>query len=582
MSDLTLDIQPDVGGALRLCVTGERGKIVFPLLVPQLNRGMIDALRSGAASSAIAAKLSTDVSTWLLNGGFAQHLLLEINGATKATLRLVFHTDPKLLDGALADLPFELLELSEPVVLKAKVRALVHALDKIGPAPTALASTRWPLRVLIVRSNPRDLSDAVPPAAGLRDEIRKLAEPHYGPGNVEVTLLSREPGVKKPVTWRAVRDSLGSSSRPDIFIFLGHGDIVKSFDNVPGTGVLHFESPDGEAHEEISAKLIKNEFEENPVPAVILVGCLTAASPPRADFEALLPNWMRGNQAVAQALVNSESGVHIAIGMRYRLETEDAELFLKAFFRSLLQPPAPGAVDVRGDVEIAVRDGRRELYHANPYPPSWSAPVIFRTLLPEPMFPFLRTNPGAMDPVAESDQLTRESAWKMLSESPRAGRTPAIDPIVELLDRIENDTRARAAANGLALIAPTRAEVSPGTVATVAIELSENVTVESVTGRITFEAGLQVRGMRSSAALRAAGFQAMFAPPGEAELEFRLQHSGPAGQTPKALTKGPLFEFDFDIGQAVPAVHVVHVEDLAPAPPRPMRGLINAILVSPP
>ena len=101
--------------------------------------------------------------------------------------------------------------------------------------------------------------------------------------------------------------------------------------------------------------------------------------------------------------------------MRHRLETTDAERFLQAFVLSLLKLNP-------GDVERAVRAGREEMFAQKPYPPSWSAPVLFRAASVEPLFDFLCTAPIAFDPLDEHDQALREKGWKALSELPAGVR----------------------------------------------------------------------------------------------------------------------------------------------------------------
>src|SRR6185295_17372186 len=128
---------------------------------------LVDELRGGEPQPKTAKDLATAVTNWLFSG--AVKLYIEQQLAVGTPVRVVLQTYPTLLDGTLADVPFELVDLeNDPLVLKKGVQGLVHALRKVGPVTRPATSQSWPLRVLIVRSNPEDLGDQVPPAASIR------------------------------------------------------------------------------------------------------------------------------------------------------------------------------------------------------------------------------------------------------------------------------------------------------------------------------------------------------------------------------------------------------------------------------
>lgn len=574
MSDFIVEIRPD-GAKLQLEVRFDQvtdNSLKRDRL--NLDPAKIDLLRSGEVDPLTEVTLSGDVSDWLLDPSLRPYLNTAF--ANGQPFRLVLRAHDEALT-VLADVPFELIQWGpDPFLLKPTVRAIVHALAEGGSGIPSPGIRSWPLKILIVRSNPVQLGNAVPPAAGLRDAIQDMGTALYGAHNVQVTLLSREPGVGKPVTFDELRAELTRQTY-DILVFLGHGDVVPGFEELPPSNVLQFESPDGQRGQPKEASQLKVELQNRAVPVVLLAGCLTAAQIPAAEQAVLrgsFPQWMRGNQGVAQALVGSESGVQVAIGMRYKLETTDAEMFLKAFFKSLLQ-------DAPGDVEAGVRAGRRDLHAAASHPPSWSAPVIFRRLGQEPLFDFLLKAPPQMDVKDVWQQERRAAAWNFLKEQPRSG---GADFAYQTITDAETDVQDRTIAKGVPLFMPDRQEAAPGEAVEIAVNLFGALKVREVRGKVVFsDSTLQGRDAHGSAALLGAGFRARFDVDVPGEVGFTLEHA-PAPPAPKAaalLPPGPLFQFKLDPGKIFPALYIVQVDDLVREPAGVVRGWSNAVIVSP-
>jgi hypothetical protein len=581
-TDLIIDIRPGEEPNLVLEVGGT-GLPPGQQLVRKcldLDAAQIQELRSGVATEAVSTTLAEKVSKWLLDTDFGP--LLEQALHRNQSLRVVFRTSQSLAE-KLADVPFELIELTalSPLALSPSVQSIIHALPKVGPARSLSGLRTWPLRVLIVRSNPQDLGGAVPEAAPIREEILGIARERYGEKHIQVTVLSSEPGIPRPATWEELRKELGTS-RFDILVFLGHGSLIPAFTPV---GALQFEGPDGYS-QSVDAAQLRAQLDNSPVPVVILAGCLTAAALDEENRNLLrqkFPEWMRASQGVAQSLVNSEAGVQLALGMRYRLETDDARQFLQAFFRSLL-------LQQRGNVEAAVRAGRLHLYTQRRYPPSWAAPVIFRALGPEPLFEFLTWEPSVTwEPSPEDaerdkrDQDYRVIAWNSLSRRPRS-MTAQLGPGTEqtILQFAEKSFRERAQQQGVAVLMPGLAMAVPGEEVRLPIELVGPLSVERLEARLVFDKTVSLLRCRPSEQLKAAGFRLLTdqqETPGE--LHFHIEHKS-RGQGAAPLPQGPLFHIDCTVATQEPMYLETYVDAPRATPHVPVRGWRNAIVLSPP
>jgi len=323
------------------------------------------------------------ISNWLLNPDFSGILDTIIGDLQdNAQVRLIFSADKRLRNTFdLTKVPVELMRpegVDIPFAINPKVAAILHLLDEVGSGQIPASSLDWPLRILIVRSNPKDLGLAVPDAVPVRDKILKLGE-KYGPGAVVIDVISSEPAVGKAATWDNFTEQLHKSQDPyDIVIYLGHGSLKEE----AGESVGCLQLEEGAGHKDIPAYDIVVPFQNKSVPIVLLIACQTADQVEdkyKSLHKEKMSYWLRGSQGVAQALINSlQSGTQLVVGMRYRLDTADALRFLDSFFESLLKH-APG------NIEAAVHMARRELKTKSRFPAAFSAPVIFRRLrAPEP------------------------------------------------------------------------------------------------------------------------------------------------------------------------------------------------------
>src|SRR5262249_21129093 len=128
------------------------------------------------------------------------------------------------------------------LIFRKNLQSIVHLLPYDGPPQTSLSGLGYPLRVLIVRSNPLDLGGAVPPALPICKEIVDIGQKHFGDGQVVVDLLSREntdPNLWP--TWDRFQEQVKMDYH--LLVYLGHGDLRP--ETIPPVGVLQFEDPWG-------------------------------------------------------------------------------------------------------------------------------------------------------------------------------------------------------------------------------------------------------------------------------------------------------------------------------------------------
>jgi CHAT domain-containing protein len=569
--EFVVDIEPGPGSTVRLCVHASG---LVPIedeverALPSFPPADLDELRSGDATEQVTEGLAHQVTTWLLQNDLRGLLGTAFNAAT-APFRIVFRPHPKLL-ADLADIPFELLKLdTDSLVLLQKVRSIVHMQKRRRSPPASAGNQAWPLRILIVRSNPPDLGGEVPPARSLCESILTSARSLSLGSAVQVKLLSSEPGASGAVTYDALCSELQQTSY-SVLVYLGHGDLLAAgAEGLPPTGVLQFEIEGSPYANPIRAEQLRHEMQNSPVPLVVLAGCLTAASD---AVVRRLPQWMRGSQSVAQSLVYGESGVQCAVGMRYRLETADALFFLKVFFQSLI-------ARTPGNVEQAVYMGRGALFQQKPYPPSWSAPTIFRAAGVEPLFEWMRRPPEQIDPLDELDERMRQQIWRALSSIPRDAQPESRAFPGQLLERVESGFVERRTQRGASLIWPASIEARPGELAHACLRLNGSLELTSLEGRLTFPDALTARAARPSAALKAAGFRVLFGLDQQGTARFLVRSPSAA---PAAIPSGVLLEFDIEVPATAPAVYGLSVDSLEGAPQALVRGWSNAIVVSPP
>jgi hypothetical protein len=565
---------------------------------PDITQDELDLLRAGKATSSVVDDVTARVSRWLQLPDLQDlPTILGFTAAGDQTKRIVFnvsHVRDERLKYELADFPIEMATPqgdAVPLSLHHRVSSIVHQLPKVGN-PRVSAATGWPLKILIVRSGPTDLP-AVPPVAAIANAIRTVNAGLATANCVQADVLSTEGAgpFNGPPTKERLRELLGSTAY-HILVFLGHGDIRETPGTAVPVGQLQLETADRK-HDSYEARRLSALLHEYPVPVVMLIGCLTAADLTPEMLEAVeseFPRWLRGSQGVAQALINGTSGVQCAVGMRYRVDGSDAALFLRTFFESLLVPPAgqpaEKAAQHLGDVEHAVRRARSALHTVGQQPLGWAAPVIFRTLGAEPMFPFVAFPPSFELP--EEKRLSRFQIWEALAEIPWSGRSAAgtrlYARVRKMIDDIDAEAINEVSAHAV-LILPERLEVDPTQLAPspaearvqVPLHIHQSIQVSELAGTIaeTSQKG-RIMNVILAPALAAAGFGLLVGNSQSAVRQFQIrQAGGNAAQIPA----GPLLTVDLALGSAINAVYPLNVEALRAVPSVPLSGLANAVIV---
>lgn len=588
--EFLIDIAPN-GQDLRLNLRSNQpgvpaGGQPFNRNQPDIPEDSLSKLRSGSATPLVVEDIAFRVSQWLLSNDLHPVLNAALAMPSGEPVRIVFSVNDENLRAKLSDVPFELCSLSGvgvvPLALNGRVASIVHLLPKVGTPPVAPNSGVWPLRVLIVRSNPLDLGGGVPAAAPMRDKIHELIDNHPDLNRdlVHVHIVSSEQSnaLEGVPTLEKLRKQLQKFDY-DILVYLGHGD-VSQFPGMAPVGVLQLETDDGAAHVTVPVDQLTMLFHQRPVPVVILAGCLTASEVDaslKEDVERNIPQWMRGSQAVAQALINSESGVQFAVGMRYRLETEDAKRFLLGFFKSLFS-------DDPGHVEAAVRAARAELKLGPPNSYSWSAPVVFRSLGTEPMFPHLATPPPAAYPNVAQQQSLRAIFWDMLSKFPwklRVAPESGIDLIREQLDDAENQYLQAFREHGLALLMSGRVEAMYESAAIVPLELHGRLKANTLRGDVIFGSDqVKITSIKATQQLLDAGYQVLsLARDNQASFYIEREKSS---SEPKELPQGALLDIYVELGTAYQFVCPVSVSLRKVEPNGPVYPGNNAVIIPPP
>jgi hypothetical protein len=546
--DLGLDLLSNGGNGITLKFTDAAGSQDLVRAMPALDPKQLDQLRRGDSKKKVVDALTVGVSDWMLGQELAALISAALSGNDRR--RLVVRMDPELA-ATLSDLPVELVWLPkaiQPLVLHPNLGALVHV-PPLGPTVAPAAARTWPLRILFVRSNPADLGGAVPEATPIVAEIRKAAS-GLPEGAVQVEVLSGETQAGDPVTWKAFRDALASPQAFDVLVYLGHGDLQKGPTDSAPVGYLQFESSDGNGHEAIDARRIAAELFQHPVRVVLLAGCLTAAQVPKEQKKLVtgaLAQWQRGAQGVAQAIVDSEAPVELAVGMRDRLETGDASLFLASFFKSLIKT-APG------DVERAIRAARDELWGAAPIPPAWSSAVVF-TKGTSPMFPFLAEPPlaGAFsaEKQAKLDGIRASRAQTIQLFFKAADRKPVLD----LLALIGDGEKGVIGSD--AMVKPKIAQGAAGSIA-VDVELAGSVKGRRLDGKVEIVGeGVTIAAVTPDPRLDAAGYHLLAGNDGPTKSRFVIE-SDPVAPVP-TLAAGRLFTIQATFPGPAPAIYNIFV-----------------------
>jgi len=497
MNQVTFEIRPN-GATVEITMRGEgfpQAGQVFPRPVPNVAANDLDVFRTGDAKPKEIDDLQKQVSDWLLSHDL-KPVIDQWLQPRPERLRMVFSVDSRV-QLALDDLPFELIRTdpgSDPVVVQPQIESFVYLLPKVRTL-VSTATLDWPMRVLLVRSNPADLGGKVPPAAPIRDKILALANQQFGSNMVQVDLLSSEPGALRRPTWEDFKRT--AQSEYDVMVYLGHGDLQLVHKDLPPVAQLQFESIDPQYHDSVSSKQLAIFLSDNPIPAVVLAGCMTAAAPGVSPPG--LATWMRGNQGMAQALVNSASGVVFAVGMRCKVEDSDASAFIAWFFQNLFEKD-------KGNLERAVRAARRELYGAKSYSSSWAAPVVFSSLPTEPVFEYLTRPPGIKITDAINRELElRRVIWLMLADSPPAGRQAAL---TDLVKNNRNALELEILKQG-AMLSPEVVDGVSGQTVSVPVSLTGQLSCTYFQARLSVGAGLKVGAAHATPILSQAGFQVL-------------------------------------------------------------------------
>jgi len=526
------------------------------------------------------------VSDWLLGTDVSIALNTLIgNLPDQAQLRIIFSADKRLRNNFdLTKVPVELIRpkgIDTPFAINPKVASILHLLDEVGVGQSAASSLDWPLRVLLVRSNPKDLGLAVPEATPLRDRILSLGDT-CGIGAVVVDVISSEAAVGKPAIWDTFTKQLNDAQDPyDIVIYLGHGSLKEEGGEF--VGCLQFEDG-GDGHKAIPAYHIVVPFQNKPVPVVLLIACQTSDQV-EEKFKKLhadnMPEWIRGSQGVAQALINSlQSGTQLVVGMRYKLDTEDAELFLKSFFDSLLR-------NAPGNVEAAVHLARRELKTKSRFPAAFSAPVVFRRLrgpdLDEPLFAFIgkKNYVQTICQGPEGDWNAREIPWDDLKELPWGQRSEDSKNRALRVLKLFDDRLIQIAVANSPLILPESILGLPGQRKTLAVKLYGSLGEPNLTqlkAQLLFDReDILIEKTKTSEELKAAGYKVL------AESEDRLvDFSIEPVADPKPLQNLTLFEVTLQIGPSFNQWSKVRISGIQTTPQKRVCPGINAIIVPPP
>jgi CHAT domain len=566
--------------------------VLPPLELEELLRGELATGENDA--QALFEKITETVSQWLLDADL-NPLLSQAFYTLKNEdkLRLIFSVDESLRSiFDITEVPVELVRPQGdilPYAVSPKCAAILHAQDKQSPGRT---NFNWPLRVLFVRSNPKGLSDAVPEALPIVNYIvKELAGSLGGESAVQVDLLSSESPALPPPTMDSLSAQLRREDRKPyhILVYLGHCSLKEI--GKKSVGYLQLESVDGEAHEDISPERFVTPLGNNPVPVVLLVGCMTAAKLPhltdekRKNIEGKIPGWIRGSQNVAQALISSVStGVKVVVGMRYRLYSDDAETFLRSFFENLL-----GHERQKGDVEAAVHFARQNLQGSR-YLGIYSAPVIFRavgtqesnkTESDEPLFGFLNTPPpspavcdepvGNWTPCAVCWDDLQSLSWSTRSQDSKSS-------LLKALEGLEAQFREEALGRA-PFVMSERVVAEPNKQGFLQVSLYGSFEAKRLQG-VLFPDSKDVifTAANASLELTSRGFK-FLSDVKSNEITFDIR--SPKGEN-TILDEGPLFEVTMQLGPQSGLRYKISTGKIEASPPRTVCPGVNVVIVPPP
>lgn len=375
----------------------------YAKMPPEIDPTLAEELRKGNLSPEVFFQMQKRLMAWAAEG-LAPLLEAEIDKISAdpdAVLPVVFYDRdlPAEIADRLKVLPLELLipgSGRQALAVNTQV-ALTYYTGRISEIGARLGNGTQVLRVLLVRSSPNSLDD-VPPALELRTEMLEMAQ-SFG-FEIEVDVLSSEaagPDIAGPPTIKNLKQQVGKGY--DILLYVGHGDRDGRYRQGPTAFCLKLEDSRKNQYPVYADKLVPI-FLRSEIPIVLLVGCWTALASshhaPVRQARAAPPS-----QGLAHALIdNPYTPLRAAVGMRTRIDTEQAKTFILEFFASLL------GEKLRGNIQQAVCAARRALEDLETNEFGWIAPVFFSTLPSEPFLRF-REVPRAVLAAQEA----RLAAW---------------------------------------------------------------------------------------------------------------------------------------------------------------------------
>jgi hypothetical protein len=268
---------------------------------------------------------------------------VETQPDTGLRIRLVL--DPALPDlPEISALPWELLYRADTrdFLARQPLTPLVRYLEV--PRLTAPAPLASSLRILVVRSRPRDLTPL-----DLDSERDAITTAWGEQGRVKIDFLDQP-------TLLALRRKLISEPF-HVLHFMGHGD----FDAETGEGVLVFEDGKGQSLPVSGQVLAESLKDSRWLRLVFLNACDTAQLPRRRGQDPF--------SGVASALVLA--GLPAVIAMQFPISDEAALVFSENFYTAL----AAGF-----PVDAAAAEARLAIHLSFPSSWEWATPALFMSV----------------------------------------------------------------------------------------------------------------------------------------------------------------------------------------------------------
>ena len=320
-----------------------------PVAYPtQLKRSLVDPYLVQSEGNQISGSELRQLGQLLFDALFSDATRQELLVATRAghkgrRLRLNFTETPQLLT-----LPWEFahgaaaLEFLGVNPNTALVRYLPPA-EELGRP-----KTKWPLDVLVVWAEPRDL----PPV----EAEREVATMHAA-----VEALEKAGRLRLRLVPHATLEAFGQavSEGTDVIHFIGHGGLEA------GQNVLYFEDEYGDSIPQTADELGATfrgfqAFGDKAPKLVVLSACRSGAMAPGSDTLS----------GLAPALLQ-QGRVPAVVGMQYPVGAEVAARFADHFYHALVSHGG-------GQVDYAASVARKALYaETGAGRRDWGAPVVF-------------------------------------------------------------------------------------------------------------------------------------------------------------------------------------------------------------